>query len=43
MGVVDWGRVYATVAFPVEGNRSVLVGWTYVRHYPVIILESHMI
>jgi beta-fructofuranosidase len=31
VGVVDWGRVYASVAFPVEGNRSVLVGWTYVR------------
>lgn len=30
VGVVDWGRVYATVAFPVNGNRSILVGWTYV-------------
>ncbi|KAK7046704.1 cytochrome P450, partial [Favolaschia claudopus] len=29
VGVVDWGRAYATVPFPVEGNRSVLVGWTY--------------
>lgn len=29
-GVIDWGRVYATVPFPVKGNRSVLVGWTYV-------------
>lgn len=30
VGVIDWGRVYATVPFPVEGNRSVLVGWAYV-------------
>jgi len=29
VGVMDWGRVYASVAFPVNGNRSVLVGWTY--------------
>ncbi|KAK7019022.1 glycoside hydrolase family 32 protein [Favolaschia claudopus] len=29
VGVVDGGRAYATVPFPVEGNRSVLVGWTY--------------
>lgn len=30
VGVVDWGRVYASIFFPVSGNRSVLVGWTYV-------------
>ncbi|KAH8919330.1 glycoside hydrolase family 32 protein [Atractiella rhizophila] len=29
VGVVDWGRVYASIFFPVSGNRSVLVGWTY--------------
>ncbi|KAF8530224.1 glycosyl hydrolase [Hysterangium stoloniferum] len=29
VGVVDWGRVYATTFFPVRGKRSVLVGWTY--------------
>ncbi|KAJ7190926.1 glycosyl hydrolase [Mycena pura] len=29
VGVIDWGRVYATVPFSVEGNRSVLVGWAY--------------
>jgi hypothetical protein len=31
VGVIDWGRTYATVNFPIHGNRSVLVGWTYVR------------
>ncbi|ETW84894.1 glycoside hydrolase family 32 protein [Heterobasidion irregulare TC 32-1] len=28
-GVLDWGRVYAAVPFPVSGNRSVLIGWVY--------------
>ncbi|KIM20837.1 glycoside hydrolase family 32 protein [Serendipita vermifera MAFF 305830] len=29
VGVVDWGRVYASIYFPVSSTRSVLVGWTY--------------
>ncbi|KAJ7076090.1 glycosyl hydrolase [Mycena belliarum] len=29
VGAGDWGRVYAAVPFPVSGNRSVFVGWTY--------------
>ena len=28
-GVVDWGRVYASIFFPVNSKRSVLIGWTY--------------
>lgn len=28
-GVVDWGRVYASIFFPVKNKRSVLIGWTY--------------
>ncbi|KAJ7637095.1 glycosyl hydrolase [Roridomyces roridus] len=31
VGPIDWGRAYATVPFSVNGNRSVLVGWAYVR------------
>lgn len=26
-GVADWGQSYAFVAFPLEGNRTVLIGW----------------
>lgn len=28
-GVADWGQSYAFVAFPIAGNRTVLIGWTY--------------
>ena len=39
VGVVDWGRAYATVAFPVKENRSVLVGWTYVCQSLLSIID----
>jgi hypothetical protein len=38
VGVLDWGRVYASVFFPVSGNRSVLIGWTYVNDLPKFII-----
>jgi hypothetical protein len=38
VGVVDWGRAYATVAFPVKDNRMVLVGWTYVCQFNSVFL-----
>lgn len=28
-GVIDWGRTYAYVVFPVGKDRQVLVGWSY--------------
>jgi hypothetical protein len=38
VGVVDWRRVYASVFFPVSGNRSILIGWTYVSNLPKFIV-----
>lgn len=38
VGVVDWGRVYASIFFPVSGNRSVLIGWTYVDNLPKSVI-----
>ena len=40
VGVVDWGRVYASVFFPVSGNRSVLIGWTYVSNLPKFVITN---
>lgn len=40
-GVVDWGRSYAFVSFPVNDSRQVLAGWTY-EDDPDVVLAKQM-
>jgi hypothetical protein len=37
-GVVDWGKAYAFHLFESK-NRQLLVGWAYVRIFPVFSMQ----